>query len=119
MKNCPQCGLKNPDNVQTCQCGHQFDMEYETCPNCQSLELKEIGLADAEGRFVAGLLGGRSLKYLIYGRPAMEIRCLSCGFKFQIEAPRRRWTKWDDVLGIGIGLIIILAFVIFGMLASK
>src|SRR5579871_6591123 len=111
MKYCKQCGRQSPRSAQICACGYSFATEDIRCPNCQSIKLEEIGLADAEGRFVAGLLGGRNLRYLFYGPPAVEIRCTQCGFKFEEEI-RRRWKIWD-YLGIVIGLAIILAFVIF------
>lgn len=129
-RDCPLCGLVNPDTSPLCDCGFNFESglqalklansaEGTRCPCCQSAELQEMGLAHAEGRFVARLLGGRSLSFLIYGRPAVEIRCRQCGSKFLRTIPRRKWTKWDDHLGIGCGLAVILAFVIFGILITK
>ena len=126
-RDCPLCGLVNPDTSPYCDCGFNFgsgpqafqevsSTEDARCPNCQSVELQEMGLVDAKGRFVAGLLGGRTLSFLIYGRPAVVIRCRQCGTMFKRTIPRRKWTKWDDYVGIGCGLAIILAFVILGMI---
>lgn len=119
MKKCPRCGSANPDTSAVCDCGHSFQTDEAVCPNCHRAEgFQVLGLADEGKRMAAGLIGGRGLTYLLYGRPANMVRCCECGHVFRYAGPRRKWTK-ADYIGIAIGLIIVITVAVLGIIVES
>jgi hypothetical protein len=113
MKGCPKCGLVNPDTGEVCDCGYSFKTRGDCCPRCQDTSGFEVlGLADANARLAAGLIGGQAAKYALYGAPKTELRCKQCGHTFRRTRGGFKLGKWDRVAVIVLLILGLLGFVV-------
>ena len=115
MKQCPKCGMVNPDTGEVCDCGHSFKTGGLTCPKCQYPHaLQDRGTADAGGRMAAGLVGGSLAKQVLYGSAANEIHCKQCGHTFR--ASPKSLPRKPKGLFLVILLFVLVLFAVFYLL---